>query len=182
MAAGEGIAQPREDDAPARVADFDQLVALHEPRIRRLAFRLLGWSGDVDDVVQDVFLAALARIGKFRGDASIATWLTSITINRCRTDRRRRLLRLRWLARRAKPESAQPADQRSMRDEVSARVRSAVRALRPKDREVIVLFYLEDFSAQHIAELLSISRGAVEVRLHRARARLKNQLAEFMKD
>ena len=59
---------------------------------------------------------------------------------------------------------------------------STVRALRPKDREVIVLFYLEDFSAQRIAELLGISRGAVEVRLHRARAQLKHQLADFMKD
>src|SRR5438874_10543703 len=145
--AGEGIAQPR-DHATALLVDFEQLVALHEPRIRRLAYRLLGWRGDVDDVVQDVFLTALARIGTFRGEASIATWLTSVTINRCRTNRRRRLLRLRWLARRPKPDCAQPADQRSMRDEVSARVRSAVRALRPKDREVIVLFYLEDFSAQ----------------------------------
>jgi RNA polymerase sigma factor (sigma-70 family) len=179
--AGEGIAQPR-GDAPARIADFDELVAMHEPRIRRLAHRLLGWNGDVDDIVQDVFLAALARIEKFRGEASIATWLTSVTINRCRTDRRRRFLRLRWLARHPKSEAAQPADQRSMDDEISARVRSAVGALQRKDREVIVLFYLENCSAQQIAELLEISRGAVEVRLHRARARLKQQLAEFMKD
>jgi RNA polymerase sigma-70 factor (ECF subfamily) len=155
---------------------------LHAPRVRRLAYRLLGWHGDVDDVVQDVFLAALTSIKRFRRDASIATWLSAITINRCRAHRRKRLLQLRWFQRGVRFDDEPPADQTSLNDETSARVRHAVRALRLKDREVIVLYYLEKLSAANIATLLRISRGAVEVRLHRARGRLRESLAEFMKD
>src|SRR4051812_2729487 len=63
---------------------FEQLVALHQPRIARLAHRLLGWAGDGDDVVQDVFLTALRNARSFRGQSSLATWLATITLNRCR--------------------------------------------------------------------------------------------------
>jgi len=188
---GQGIAlaASSEQDLRSRLATsepaaFDELVALHAPRIRRLAHRLLGWrETDAEDVVQDVFLAALKRLPRFRGDSSIATWLTTITINRCRTHRRRRLLRLRWLTRRAPGDSeSSPADRDSLDREVSSRVRSAVRALSAVHREVIVLFYLEALTAEQIAALLDISRGAVELRLHRARARLKESLSDLMSD
>ena len=84
-------------DLGARLRDgepgaFESLVSLYQGRIARLAYRLLGWSGDVDDVVQEVFLAALRNAGSFRGEASLWTWLTRITLNRCRTHQRRRLM------------------------------------------------------------------------------------------
>jgi RNA polymerase sigma-70 factor (ECF subfamily) len=152
---------------------------------------LLGWrAADVDDVVQDVFLAALEHLHAFRGDASIETWLTTVALNRCRTHRRRQLFRLRWLSRfknraacgfadAAAPDPAAGSpDVRALREEIAATVRSAVQALSAKDREVIVLFYLEELPAARIAELLSISRGAVDVRLHRARQGLKEKLAK----
>jgi RNA polymerase sigma factor (sigma-70 family) len=186
---GEGIALAHgsEQDLQSRLAQsdpaaFDQLVALHAPGVRRLAYRLLGWREDAEDVVQDVFLAAFKQVRRFRRNSSIGTWLTTITINRCRTHRRRQLLRMRWLTRRAKLSDAPAADGASMDQEVVARVRSAVRALRAQDREVIVLFYLEDQTAAQISEVLGISRGAVELRLHRARARLKKTLSDFVSD
>lgn len=186
-------AEPREnhpamaDREPAAApADFEALVAEHEPRIRRLAYRLLGWrgggvgdaSGDVDDVVQDVFLAALTHLDRLRGHASVATWLVTVTLNRCRTHRRRKLLTLRWLLA-AREEPAPPADAAPRRDETSARVREAVAGLPAKDREVIVLYYLEALPTAEIAVLLNLSAGAVDVRLHRARRRLKESLGDL---
>jgi RNA polymerase sigma factor (sigma-70 family) len=163
------------DDAHA----FDTLVCIHAPRVRRLARRLLGWNGDVEDVVQEVFLTALKRMGSFRGDSSVATWLTAVTINQCRTHQRRALLRLDWL-RRWKP--SEPHPDNPGRDEVGQRVRQAVAKLPQRDREVIVLFYLEELPVADIAELLRISNNAVDVRLHRARARLKPLLGDLMSD
>src|SRR5439155_22565197 len=118
----------------------------------------------------------------FRGDASLATWLTRVTINRCRTHQR-----LRWLSRRRfdrqRPprlsEEAPGADHDVLRDDTTARVRAAVQSLRPRDREVIVLFYLEELAGADIADLLGISTGAVDARLHRARKRLKEKLADL---
>src|SRR4051794_19333343 len=98
-ATAEGLALTRADDssvaqrfAAGDTAAFTQVVALYQTRVARLASRLLGWSGDVDDVVQDVFLAALTKAGTFRGEASLWTWLTTLTLNQCRTRQRRALL------------------------------------------------------------------------------------------
>ena len=170
--------------ARAEPGAFEQLVALYQHRVERLAHRLLGWGDGAEDVVQDVFLAALRKAGTFRGDASLWTWLTIITLNRCRTYRRRKMLWLRahgFLSRRT-TRQAEAADRPAIEDESAGQVRSAVGALGPRDREVIVLFYLEQRSAAQIAELLSISSNAVEVRLHRARAKLKKSLGDLTKD
>jgi RNA polymerase sigma-70 factor (ECF subfamily) len=160
---------------------FEQLVALYQPRVNRLAFRLLGWNGDVEDVVQDVFVAALSKGKSFRGDASLWTWLTAVTLNLCRTRLRRAAL-LRGLTGgllRLESRKGAPADSGAVADETSSRVRRAVAALPPRDREVIVLYYLEERSAAQIGELIGITANNVDVRLHRARHKLKDLLGEF---
>jgi RNA polymerase sigma-70 factor (ECF subfamily) len=164
----------------ATTMSFEQLVAVHEPGVRRLAYRLLGWrDSHVDDVVQDVFMIALKELDRFRGESNIATWLAAVTLNRCRTHRRRQLLKLKWFARR---EVQTASDAPAMQDETSARVRAAVQALSPRDREVIVLFHLEELTAAEIAKLLATTNNAVEVRLHRARQKLKAKLADLAVD
>src|SRR5262245_54345669 len=77
--------QERSGSASAGSADeLDRLVAQHAPQITRLVRRLLGWPGDVDDVVQDIFVAALKGLPRFNRRSALATWLTRIAINCCR--------------------------------------------------------------------------------------------------
>ena len=162
---------------------LERLIAAHEPRVRRLAARLLGWRGDIDDVVQDVFLTAFKRLDTFRGEANLATWLARVTINRCRTYQRRQVLRLKWFRRQRDEKHSSPAaDASSLRDETSQRVRNAIAQLRAKDRETIVLFYLEELSIAEIAGTLNATNNAIEVRLHRARQRLKGFLGDLVRD
>src|SRR5688500_12036613 len=87
---------------------FEQVVATCRPRVERLARRLLAWRGDVDDVVQDVFLVALEKARTFRREASLETWLTAITVNKCRSHRRGWLRRMTFLKRRG--EEPQPVE------------------------------------------------------------------------
>ena len=163
---------------------FDEIVTLHRERVTGLAFRLLGWrDGEVEDVVQEVFLSVLNHLGRFRGESKVGTWLTVITINKCRTHRTRWFARWRMLRRRLKEAPSEPApaaDEGVRRDETSARVREAVQKLRPRDREVIVLHYLEQNDLAEMAGLLGVSQNAVEVRLHRARQRLKGLLKDVV--
>jgi len=184
--AGADEQQDRLQPATASLEQFEQLVALHEPSVRRLAHRLLAWrsAADVDDVVQDVFLVLLKKLGSFRGEASLPTWLSAVTINRCRTQQRRQWFSTRLLRHRPPhfSEAVSPADEPALREEVSTRVRGAVQSLRGADREVIVLFYLEQLPSSEIATLLGISTGAVDVRLHRARRRLKEKLGDLMSE
>jgi RNA polymerase sigma factor (sigma-70 family) len=159
---------------------FDRLVERHHERVARLAYRLLGWRGDVDDVVQDVFLAALKQLHRFRSQSSLSTWLTTITLNTCRTHRRKQLVRLRWWTRQRDTNHQRSSEIEPFKDEVSEQVRSAVQSLPAKDREVIVLFYLEDRTSAEIAKLLNVSVNAVDLRLFRARERLRPMLKDWV--
>ncbi len=159
---------------------FDRIVAAHHQRVARLAQRLLGWRGDVDDVVQDVFLAALKQLHRFRSEASLATWLTTITLNTCRSYRRKRVVRLRWWQ--SQRNARERSESTPSKDEVGEQVRRAVQALGVRDREVIVLFYLEEQSSAQIAKLLGVTENAVDIRLHRARQSLRPMLKEFVED
>ena len=185
---GDDIVGSAATDLPARFAAgkagaFEEVVALYQPRVERLARRLLGWrGGDVEDVVQDVFLAALTGARSFRGGSSLWTWLTAITLNRCRRHVRRAALTRRfreWLGRQPR-DTDTAADRGALEDESGARVRAAVASLPPRDREVIVLYYLEGRAVAEIGEALRASPGAVEVRLHRARQKLRGMLSDWI--
>jgi RNA polymerase sigma-70 factor (ECF subfamily) len=162
---------------------FDRIVEQHSAEMTALANRLLGWPGEVEDVVQDIFLAAYMGLKRFRCHSSLRTWLFTITINRCRKYRHRRMLRRKVFsnvaARTCGPQVEAP-DKTPMDAEAFERVRTAVRALPAKYREPVVLRYLQELDAKQISEILGISRNAVQVRLNRARERLKEDLAELM--
>lgn len=160
------------------------LIAAQQAQVAQLARRLLGWSPDVADVVQDVFVAALEQWPRFRGEAAVGTWLYRITVNECRRWRRRKRLRvvraLDFVTGQAR-EAGQSPDAAAA-DEVARRVQAAVRALPQKYREVVVLRYLEELSVDEIGGILGIKRNAVETRLSRARRRLGEHLADLAKE
>lgn len=159
---------------------FEEIIRRHQPRVARLVRRLLGWPEDVEDVVQEVFMTVLARIGRFRVQSSLSTWITSIAINRCRSLRRR--MGVRWRAmkqlRTTRLAAVAGADAAAIAEERRQRVRAAVGSLPAADRELIVLHHLEEMSVDAVAQVLGIRRNAAEVRLHRARRRLGELLRE----
>jgi len=179
LLAGAGV-RPREETMPPPAAFADFLVR-HEPGIRRLAHRLLGWpktAADVDDVVQDVMLQAWRHQGSFRGESLPSTWLVRVAINTARNHQRRhgRLRRLFVRADAAsEPAAPMPASDFEQRN---AAVRAAMARLRHEDREILVLRYLEQLPIERLAATLAIGRNALDVRLSRARARLRRLLAE----
>lgn len=176
---GDLVARHRAGDASA----FDELVARHQHRVAALAHRLLGWPDDVDDVVQDVFLAALKGLPRFGGRSWLSTWLTSITVNACRSRQRRRAS---WLRRLAgvrgtrEPEAWNVAPAPEGEFEAGDEVRRAVQSLPGKYREVLVLRYLEELSVRDVSQILGVPTNTVDVRLSRARARLRDRLGSLL--
>ncbi|MHC4177613.1 MAG: RNA polymerase sigma factor [Planctomycetota bacterium] len=164
------VARFRAGDARA----FDEIVTLHQDRVRRLVYRLLGWSDDVEDVVQDVFVCVLQKLHQFHGNARFSTWLTTIAVNTCRSHQRRRLVRLRNLPRLLERfQGIREANNSAESAENLEEVRQAVCKLSAKYREPIVLRYFEELSIGEIGKILEISESAVEMRLSRARRQLK---------
>jgi RNA polymerase sigma factor (sigma-70 family) len=126
-------------------------------------------------------VAAWRAWPSFREESRAETWLTRIAINTCRTHRRRQWLRAElW---RRLTEIVRVWDHREPHEnllsgESNDAVRRAIASLAQRDREILVLRYMEEQSIDDIATSLDLTRGAVEVRLSRARARLKLQLTE----
>ncbi len=159
---------------------FDKIVEKYSADIAALANRLLGWPGDVEDVVQDIFLAAFLGLKKFRCECSLKTWLFTITINQCRNYRYKQMLRLKIFSRAADKISSSPAhsaDKQPMDNETFDRIRRAITVLPAKYREPLVLKYLQELSANEIVRILGISQNTLQVRLSRARKRLRKDLA-----
>jgi RNA polymerase sigma-70 factor (ECF subfamily) len=95
-----------------------------------------------------------------------------LTISRCRRERLRRMLMLKFVRSSAPQVEARgdaPAEQREHHE----KIRRAVSQLPQNLREVIVLRYLEELEVEEICALLSLSRSAFDVRLHRGRERLR---------
>ncbi|QTD91861.1 RNA polymerase sigma factor [Burkholderia anthina] len=153
------------------------LVARKLPRLLALATRMLGDRTEAEDVAQETFLRIWNHAPRWReGDARFDTWLHRVVLNLC-YDRLR--------GRREEPVDTLPevpdtqpgpaahAELRS-RD---ARVRDALAALPPRQREALVLQYYQDMSNIEAANLMGITVDALESLLARARRNLRAQLA-----
>jgi RNA polymerase sigma factor (sigma-70 family) len=164
---------------------FDKIIARYAPDLAALTNRLLGWPGDVDDLLQDIFLAAFVGLKKFRCQCSLKTWLFTITINKCRTHWLKKKLRLKKISTNKhnfRLRQNNNADKNSIEKETFDHVRRAVNFLPAKYREPIILKYLHQLPTDQIKKVLNIDTNTLNVRLSRARKKLKNQLAALIED
>lgn len=167
----------------ARLGDreaFEELVRLTYTELFALAYRLVGNEDDACDVLQDSYLRAYRSIESFRGDAAVSTWLYRITANCASTHlSRRRRVRHDHI-----DDAEHPADLRVTVDPEAmaglsaerSRVATALGALPPRLRSVVVLRDIYDLSHEAIAQELGISEATAKVRLHRARKKLRERL------
>ncbi|MEM8681682.1 MAG: RNA polymerase sigma factor, partial [Planctomycetota bacterium] len=123
-------------------AEFAELVDEVTPALAKLCHRMLGWKADavdLEDLLQETFAKVWSQRRSFRGDSAVQTWITSIALNVCRAQIRRRQRWERWQRfwRPAADSTPQEADERW-----PPLVR-AIEQLPPLLKEVIVLHYLE---------------------------------------
>lgn len=171
---------------------MDLMIERYGPMLFRYAKRMCGGTGEAEDVLQDTFLAAQEKLGQFRGEGKIRNWLFSIAGNACR-QRYRRLktrgeveLTLDDVA--PTPEGASAPEppswqldpsERMLSDELTARLEAAIAEIPPTNRSVLILRDLEGLSTRETAEALQITEEAAKVRLHRARAFVRNRLKNY---
>ena len=161
--------------------DFQRVYEEFHPRIRRYLARV-GGSADADDLTQETFARVSQALPSFRGEAALGTWIYRIATNVALDRARSRGFQIQ--ARTAQPNvfavlSATPLIEGDIaRREMSACVRDYVDQLPPDYLTVVVLSELEELPDREIAEVLGISVEATKIRLHRARARLRQMLQQ----
>jgi RNA polymerase sigma-70 factor (ECF subfamily) len=156
------------------VEAFGRLYRENVARIYSLARRMAG-DESAEDLTQEVFIRAWEKLGTFRGDANFSTWLHRLAVNWILS---RREKEGRWNARRARGEGLF-ASARSPRRTPGLTVdfERAVERLPEGARRVFVLYDVEGYSHNEIAESMGISVGTSKSQLHRARMILRDHLS-----
>lgn len=154
------------------------LYDAHVDRVYRLAFRLAGDDELARDFTQETFIRAFERIGTFRGEARLSTWLhtiaTTVSLNGLRKVKR---FRTRETALEAADGVA--GGVRSAEPDLKTRLRDAIDALPDKYRTVVVMHDMEGYTHEEIAAALDMEVGTSKAQLSRARAKLRESLADF---
>lgn len=169
----------------------EQLVQLAAAQVFATARRYLKCDEEAKDCAQETFLKAFEKIGSFRGDSNIVTWLVAISRN-CA------LMRLRKKAREVAPEDATgilkfdefgnldfPTDAslpcsetQLIEKDMAAHVRATINDLPESHRAILTLRDIEGLSTKETAATLQVTENLVKVRLHRARIALRDKLLE----
>ena len=140
---------------------LSQIFSEHYQNVYRLALSLSGNHADAEDIAQEVFVAVIGALPKFRGDAKLSTWIYRIALRVC----------TRWLARRGTADEL-PATLTAIDHSIPIDLINALRKLPIDLRTVVLLVSVEGLSHDEAAEVLAIPAGTVASRLHYARRRL----------
>jgi RNA polymerase sigma-70 factor, ECF subfamily len=170
---------------------FDQLVARYQRYVFNLVYQHLGRTDDLEDVSQEVFLRVYKFIRKYKGTASLESWIYKIVLNYCRTHARRKSVLARifgFTPGRSSEEErsfevldtlpaetydpAKAIEQRRQADDIM----QAVRALPDIYRDVLVMREVNELSYEEIAQILGISLGTVKSRISRARDLVRSKV------
>jgi len=154
------------------------LVTRYQQFVFTLTLRFVKNREEAEEVAQDVFIKAYKYLADFRGDAKFSTWLYTIVNNTCISFLRKKKLVIHSLDDERVFAKADNQDLGFRADGVEQKSRhrmvtEAINRMKPDDAAIITLFYKNEQSLDEIAQILGVEVNAAKVRLHRARARLK---------
>ena len=157
------------------------LVNRYQNYVFTLALRFTKNREDAEEVSQDIFIKAYRALADFRGASKFSTWLYTIVNTTCITFLRKKRLEVHSLDNEKVFEVADNQDSGMRANLVEqksrmAMVNNAIKMLGTDDAEVITLFYKGEQTLEEIARILGVEANTVKVRLHRARARLKEKM------
>jgi RNA polymerase sigma-70 factor (ECF subfamily) len=168
---------------------FAALVRRHNRYLYRLARSVLTDDDEAEDVAQSTFIQAFTGLHRFRGEASLRTWLARIALNEATRRRRQRIrLSLATLDEKGEHERSQAhvsnmasdPERAAARSQIRERLERAIDGLSPDFRAVLILRDVEEVSGAEAASLLGIRPETVRTRLHRARRMLREALGDQM--
>jgi RNA polymerase sigma-70 factor (ECF subfamily) len=148
----------------------------HAPVIYRLAFRIVG-PDFAEECTQDAFVRAFQRLPMFRRESSLRTWLHAITVSVGLNLKRREKRRSNHMSLDVAPDLPSQAPESDPL--LYQRINGAIDSLPEELRTVVILHLVQGHTHPEIAEILDIPEGTSKARLSRARAKLREELADL---
>jgi RNA polymerase sigma-70 factor (ECF subfamily) len=160
------------------------LVERYKSYVFTLTLRFIKNREDAEEVSQDIFVKAYRYLADFKGTAKFSTWLYTIVNTTCITFLRKKRLDIKSLDVEGTFEIADSQDSGFRANQVEQKsrlnmVNQAIALLSPDDAEIITLFYKNEQSLEEIGQILGVEVNTAKVRLHRARARLKEKMERY---
>jgi RNA polymerase sigma factor (sigma-70 family) len=168
------------------VQQFGELVKRYQNFVFTIALRYTPNREDAEEIAQDAFVKAYKSLKDFRGESKFTTWLYTITTTSCLSFLRKKKLNIHSLDNEKvfavveNQASGFSANQMETKSRVTM-VNEAIQLLSADDANILTLFYKGEQSLEEIAVVMGIEANAVKVRLHRARARLKEKMQTHFK-
>jgi RNA polymerase sigma-70 factor (ECF subfamily) len=165
----------RQGDADA----FEELYRAHAGRLYSLLLRMAGSAQEAEDLLQDVFLNAHRKLGGFRGESSLGTWLYRMAVNHCLDFLRGRHARnSKATASLDDDDAVEPAAAMPVVPTAVSRIdlERAIAQLPDGCRTAFVLHDVEGFEHHEVAEMLGVSEGTSKSQVHKARLKLRKLL------
>lgn len=159
-------------DQPDRI---ERLYALHMQEATRLAYLLTGQRALAEDVAQDAFIRAAARLQGLRSEDAFSAYLMRSVVNGCRSHWRRLKVERSYLNRAPKPQP-HPSEKDRTSDRLA--IISMLDALPPRQRAAVVLRHYADQSERQTADILGCSVGTVKTLTSRGLAALRERLEQ----
>ena len=167
---------------------FERLLDKYQQPVYRFVYRLLEDPSDAPDVTQEVFVKVFRKVGEFRGDASLKTWIYRIAVNEASNRRR-------WFVRHRKNEVSVDSAVEGMaadadwfidrrgtpfdllsREEVRAAIHKTLGEIDQRLRVAVILRDIEGLAYSEIADTLQVSLGTVKSRILRGWEAMKSKL------
>ncbi len=176
----------RDRQLVSRVLDGDpaaerELYDAHVDRVYRLAFRMTGDDDLAQEFTQETFVRAFDRLQQFRGDAALSTWLHSIAVSVVYNGMRK-IKRLNERHVDLNEGNALGQLPRGTEPDLKQRLAAAIAALPWGYRTVFVMHDVEGYKHEEIARTLGVRPGTSKAQLSRARAKLREALADFAEE
>ena len=154
------------------------LYDAHVDRVYRLAFRMAGDDDLAREWTQDTFIRAFERLGDFRGQSAFGTWLHTIAMS-VSLNGLRKVKRFRTREAQLDEAASAPARSREAEPDLKRRLKQAIDALSDGYRAVFVMHDVEGYTHEEIGAALGVEAGTSKANLSRARAKLREALADF---
>ena len=171
-------------------AAYEEFLSLYGKQLLSFGFRMCGDTEDAREVVQETLLKTFESIGDLKQSGAFKGWLYRIATNACLMRRRQsKFLKEEITLDEALPGPARAdtpwqrlPDEVVLGGEVKGKIREAILSLPDAYRSVLVLRDLEGLDTQEAAAALSLSKDVVKMRLHRARAKIRNDLEAYFQN
>ncbi len=166
------------------VRSFEKIVKRYQYTVFGIAFRLLKNKEEAEDITQEAFLRCYQNLDKFDQRRPFAPWIrriaSNLALSRLRQQRLRQLLPWDYVSRTFSRHQGCYSDPERALENVDDRQEMAgyLQKLKPIDQLVVILRYYEELDYEEIAYILNTTRNNVEVRLSRARRKLRRLIAE----